>query len=73
MTDGQVIALDESSLMYLSANQAGAVLWEELARGTTRELLRERVVETFGIDAAEAARDVDAFLGQLHARGLLAD
>jgi Coenzyme PQQ synthesis protein D (PqqD) len=72
-TDGQVIALDEESLVYLSANHAGTVLWDELARGTTRESLVERIVESFGIDAAEAARDVDAFLAQLEARGLLAD
>lgn len=72
-TDGQVIALDEETLVYLSANQAGALLWQKLANGTTREQLVERLVANFGIDVSEAARDVDAFLAQLEARGLLAD
>lgn len=70
-TDGQVIALDEDTLVYLSANPAGALLWQELADGTTRERLVERLVASFGIDASEGARDVDAFLTQLEARGLL--
>jgi hypothetical protein len=72
-TDGQVIALDEDKLTYLSANPAGAVLWQELAQGTTRDALVEQIVAGFGIDAAEAAQDVDAFLAQLEAHGLLAD
>lgn len=70
-TDGQVIALDEDTLVYLSANVAGALLWQELADGTTRERLAEGLVATFGIEASDAARDVDAFLAELEARGLL--
>lgn len=70
-TDGQVIALDERELVYLSANQSGAVLWEELARGTTRERLVERLVQGFGIDAEAAGADVDDFVAALDAQGLL--
>lgn len=70
-TDGQIIALDETTLVYLSANGSGAFLWQQLAAGTTREELVEQLAATFGIDAHEAARDVDDFLSQLAARELL--
>lgn len=70
-TDGQIIALDETTLVYLSANETGAFLWQQLAAGTTREQLVERLAATFGIDAQAAARDVDDFLSQLDARELL--
>ena len=70
-TDGQIIALDETTLVYMSANESGAFLWQQLAAGATREQLVERLAETFGIDAETAARDVDGFLSQLEARELL--
>ena len=70
-TGGEIVALDESELEYLSANPSGAVLWEHLARGTNRDELVGRLVERFGIEIEVAERDVDAFLAELHARGLL--
>jgi hypothetical protein len=70
-TDGQIIALDETTLVYMSANESGAFLWQQLAGGVTREALVERLAATFGVDAQEAARDVDAFVSQLDARELL--
>ena len=70
-TDGQIIALDETTLIYMSANESGAFLWQQLADGTTREQLVARLAETFGIDAQAAAADVDDFLSQLDARELL--
>jgi hypothetical protein len=70
-TGGEVIALDELSLLYLGTNESGSLLWQELASGTTREHLVDRLVEAFGIDAAAAGADVDRFLGELDRRGLL--
>lgn len=69
--DGEVVALDETALTYLSANESAAVLWRELTSGTTREQLAERLVERFELDAAQAQADVDLFLADLQARGLL--
>jgi coenzyme PQQ synthesis protein D (PqqD) len=71
-TGGEVIALDEAALAYLSANESGSLLWQELARGTTRETLASRLVAAYGIDAETARRDVEAFLADLERRGLLA-
>jgi len=70
-TDGEVVALDERSLVYLNANPTGAVLWQTLAQGATREELIRGLVAEFEVDEATAAVDVDRFLADLDARGLL--
>jgi coenzyme PQQ synthesis protein D (PqqD) len=69
--EDEVIAIDIRNSSYLSANGSGLVLWRELAEGTTRELLIERLAETFGIEIDRAAADVDHFLADLRSRGLL--
>lgn len=70
-TDGEVVVLDEAALTYLSANQSGALLWQELARGTTHDQLVSMLVDTFGIDRDAATADVDRFLAELDARDLI--
>lgn len=70
--DGEIVAVDVSTSRYLSANPAGAILWQMLAHGTTREALTARLVETFGITQERADTDVGAFLEALAARDLLA-
>jgi hypothetical protein len=70
--DGEVVALDEGSLMYLGANESGSLLWQAIAAGTTREELVTRLVDAYGIDEPTAQADVEAFLADLERRGLLA-
>jgi hypothetical protein len=69
--DGEIVALDAPTSTYLAANRTGALLWQALAKGATDEDLVSRLVETFGIDAETARADVERFLGELAARGLL--
>lgn len=69
--DGEVLALDGDSENYVSANASGLVLWKMLVDGATREELAGRLVEEFGIDAAQAQRDVETFLAELAANGFL--
>jgi hypothetical protein len=68
---GELIALDESASTYLSANDSGLVLWQALAGGTSRHELVSLLLERFDVDETEAGADVDAFVADLHARGLL--
>ena len=70
--DGEVVALDESSLMYLGANESGSLVWQALATGTTRDELVARLIDAYGIDEPTARADVEAFLDDLGRRGLLA-
>jgi hypothetical protein len=69
--DGEVVALDEHSLMYLNANPSGALLWDALAAGATREQLIDELMGAFDVDAEMASRDVDLFVADLESRGLL--
>jgi hypothetical protein len=69
--DGEIVALDEAAAVYLAANEAGGMLWRELARGTTRESLAATLAAEYGIAAQRAAADTDAFIAVLAERGLL--
>lgn len=69
---GEIVALDGRSAVYLSANPTGALLWRRLLSGATRYELVQELTDRFAIDDGHAARDVDAFLGQLDNAGMLA-
>jgi hypothetical protein len=69
--DGEIVALDESAAVYLAANEAGGLLWRALAGGTTRDSLAAALAAEYGLDAARAQADTDAFLATLRDRGLL--
>jgi hypothetical protein len=69
--DGEIVALDESTAEYLAANQAGGLLWRELAQGTTRDVLAAKLAGEYGLSLERAEVDTDAFLDALRDRGLL--
>ena len=69
--DGEVVALDLESSVYLGANDSGALLWEKLASGSTVEELSRSLVDTYGIAPDVADADVRAFLSAMAAHGLL--
>jgi Coenzyme PQQ synthesis protein D (PqqD) len=68
---GEAIVLDVPASLYLSANPAGTLLWNELAEGATRDRLAGRLMEEYDIARDRAERDVDAFLAGLSERGFL--
>jgi Coenzyme PQQ synthesis protein D (PqqD) len=70
--DGEVVALDGEGSVYISTNRTGAALWRMLAGGSTREQLVGELVGSFDITRERAEADVDAFLGELRGKGLLA-
>ena len=67
----EVVALDSGASKYLSTNAPGALLWKTLADGATRGQLVQQLVSTYGIEIPRAEADVDAFLSDLAAGGLL--
>ncbi|WP_028065228.1 PqqD family protein [Solirubrobacter soli] len=69
--DGEIVALDEAAAVYLAANEAGGMLWRALADGATQESLSAALAAEYGIDAARAEADTEAFLAALRERGLL--
>jgi hypothetical protein len=69
--DGEIVALDNGESVYLATNRAGTLIWRKLAEGTTRADLVDELVATFAIDPERATTDVDTFVGDLQAKGLL--
>jgi hypothetical protein len=70
--EGEIVALDLRESTYLSVNRTGTVLWPRLAAGATRDELIASLTASFDVDEESAGRDLDAFLGALRERGLLA-
>jgi hypothetical protein len=69
--DSEVVALDTSRSVYLSVNSSGSVLWPVLERGATREELVRVLRDSFSLDQPTAERDVEAFLADMRAHGIL--
>jgi hypothetical protein len=69
--EDEVVAVDVASSTYVSANDSGTVLWQALTGGATRDELASLLADRFDLDADQAGEDVDAFLAQLEAQGLL--
>ena len=68
----EIVALDLETSTYLTVNDVGATVWPLLAEGATRREMLDAVLARFAVDEATAGRDLDAFVGDLRARGLLA-
>ena len=70
--DGEILALDVVSSTYLGTNGVGALLWKALAVGTSRDRLVSLLLSEYDVGEIQAANDVDEFLSDLAAQGLLA-
>ena len=71
--DGELVALEGERSIYLAANPAATLLWQRLAQGASRKELSDALVDSYGIGAALAERDVVAFLEQARGFDLLAE
>lgn len=69
--EGEMVAADLASAVYLTANRSGTLLWPDLASGTTEDELVRRLIDAYAIGPEDAAADVAAFLAALAERGLL--
>jgi hypothetical protein len=69
----EVVLLCLRSSAYFSVNPTGAVLLDRLRTGgASHDELTAALVDEFHVDPAAAALDVDAFVLELAAAGLLA-
>lgn len=69
--DDEVIVLDASSSIYFRANRTGALIWQKLGEPSSRNQLVDALIDRYGISNQRAEENVDAFLSQLEAAGLL--
>ena len=56
---------------YLSISGAGVRMWELLTSGRSRDEALASLLAELDVDDATAARDLDAFVADLSARGLV--
>lgn len=63
--------MDFNGMMTL--NPVGAFIWSALETDATEEAIVQKVLETYEIDEATAARDVHAYIEKLRGAGLIED
>ena len=71
--DGEIVALDLRTSLYLAINPSGTVLWPALVEGASREELIDLLSKEAGAPQETVAADVDGFLAELAEHDLLAD
>jgi Coenzyme PQQ synthesis protein D (PqqD) len=71
--DGEVVAIDLESGRYYSLEGPAARAWEAIQSGEDMEGIAAAVGAEAGISADDARPDVDAFVAELLAEGLLVD
>lgn len=71
--EGQALLLDPGVDELQRLNPVGTFVWQLITeRKHTREAMLVRVIEEFEVAEAQAAADLDEFLTELEARGLVA-
>ena len=56
----------------LTLNESGAILWQALEKGGSREALADALLAEYEVDRATALADVDDFLKKLKGAGIVA-
>ena len=67
-----LILLDVDGGLVLSSNAVGARIWELVAQQRTTREIAQQLVDDYAVPAERARHDVDAFVADLIARGLVA-
>jgi len=69
--DGDLVVLDLRSSTYLTTNASGTLLMRQLTEERSLPQLVQALVDAFDIPEQRAQQDVEAFLDELGASGLL--
>ena len=69
-----IVPVGETALSYngmITTTKTGAVIWEALEKGCTREKLIQNLLDRFEVDYETAAKDTDDFLERLRKMELI--
>jgi hypothetical protein len=69
--DGEAVLLQPEGGMYYGMNEVGTLLWERLEEPATVGDLRDALLSEFDVDRAVADRDLQRFLADVEAAGLV--
>ncbi len=70
--DDEVVVMDLASGDFFSLKDSAKDIWEHIDGTRSRDALIADLAEDYGVDAAQIAPEVDDFLSNLCAAGLLA-
>lgn len=69
--DGEVLVLDLRSSLYFGMTGTAARIWQLIEAGEPRETMVATLAREFAADRQVIEADVDAFVSDLTARGLI--
>ena len=69
--DGEVLVLDLRTSLYFGMTGTAARIWQLLEAGETRDAIVAALAREFSAGTAAIEADVDSFLADLAARGLV--
>lgn len=69
--DGEVLVLDLKTSLYFGLTGTAARIWQLIEQGSARDAIVAALSDEYGGDASDIGGDVDAFVGDLIARGLV--
>ena len=68
-----LLILDRASGDYLGVSGAGVRMWELLTSGLDRDAVADALLEELDVDRGTVLADLDAFVADLVARGLVVE
>jgi hypothetical protein len=68
----RIVILDLQTSSYLTVEASGTTVWKLLQAGATTDDLAEALCGEYDVDHETAVGDIEEFLGDLSAKGLLA-
>ena len=69
---GGAVLVDLATNRIFEVNETGAVVWELLTEGVSRDEVLGRLTETFAVDREQAAAGLERITAALQRQGLLA-
>lgn len=71
LADDESVFLNLATEEYFGLDPNGTAMWDALTRSGSTDLALAQLLDRFDIDAETLRRDLDAFVQQLAAKGLL--
>ena len=69
--DGQAVLMNSRTERYFGLDEVGTVIWEQLRESANGIAIADHLAHRYDIGADAVRADVERFLGELHARGLV--
>jgi hypothetical protein len=74
VVDGEALLIDPSGVELITLNPVGALVWQALDGSRDAAALADALVDSFeGVARDELTRDIEMFLTELHAAGLISE